>query len=151
MRGEEYRREATTKQARNLRRRATDAENLLWQHLRGRRLQGTKFRRQRAVGPYLVDFYSPDAGLVIEIDGGGHLEQAAADQERTKYLEGYGLKVLRFWNDEVFKQTEAVLECIAAELRRSPSPRPSPLGGEGEVKEASGAYEPSCGMEMPPC
>ncbi len=134
VRGDEYRREATTKQARQLRQRATDAENVLWFHLRDRRLRGAKFRRQRAVGPYVVDFYCADAALVIEVDGGGHLERKEADRRRTAYLESYGLKVLRFWNDEVLKQTNAVLECIAGELGGSPSPRPSPLGGEGEMR-----------------
>lgn len=173
VRGDEYRREATTSQARHLRQRSTDAENLLWRHLRNRRLRGVKFRRQRAVGPYIVDFYCPEAALVIEIDGGGHLEQVEADRKRTAYLESHGVKVLRFWNDEVLQQTETVLECIAGELGVSPSPRPSPLGGEGEkrgrpcnlgeagekrdacrkggVSETPASYGFSCGSGMIAC
>jgi len=112
----------------------------------------------------VVDFYCPEAALVVEVDGGGHLEQMEADRKRTAYLESCGVKVLRFWNDEVLQQTEAVLECIASEIGGSPSPRPSPLGGEGEnggapprfsgegeVNDTRAAYDVSCVTGMFAC
>jgi very-short-patch-repair endonuclease len=100
--------------ARQLRGTQTDAENLLWHILRGRRFCGFKFRRQHPVGSYILDFYCHDAQLAIELDGGGHAveEQMEYDQQRTKELTGAGIRVLRFWNNQVFKQTEAVLEAI---------------------------------------
>jgi adenine-specific DNA-methyltransferase len=98
--------------ARELRARTTEAETLLWHHLRGRRFQNFKFRRQRALGPYILDFICLEAGLVIEIDGGQHVEQQAYDQARTVLIETQGLTVIRFWNHEVMNETAAVLERI---------------------------------------
>lgn len=99
-----------------MRRNATDAERRLWYHLRAKRLQGYKFRRQHVIGPYIVDFVCLDRRLVIEIDGGQHLERRAQDAKRTAFLEQQGLRVLRFWNDEVLKDTEAVLTRILEAL-----------------------------------
>ena len=98
--------------ARNLRARTTEAETLLWQLLRGRRFQNFKFRRQRALGPYILDFICLEAGLVIEIDGGQHGEQQWYDLARTALIETQGLAVIRFWNHEVLNETPAVLESI---------------------------------------
>ena len=98
--------------ARGLRGQMTDAELLLWQHLRGRRFQDFKFRRQRPLGPYILDFVCLEAGLVIEVDGGQHSEQQAYDQARTTLIEAQGLTVVRFWNHEVMNETPAVLERI---------------------------------------
>lgn len=98
--------------ARALRAQMTDAESLLWQQLRGRRFQGFKFRRQRPLGPYILDFVCLEAGLVIEIDGGQHAEQQAYDQARTALIESHNLAVIRFWNHEVMNDTAAVLENI---------------------------------------
>jgi len=98
--------------ARELRAQMTDAESLLWQQLRGRRFQGFKFRRQRPLGPYILDFVCLDAGLVIEIDGGQHAEQQAYDKARTALIESHNLAVIRFWNHEVMNDTAAVLEKI---------------------------------------
>ncbi len=98
--------------AREPRGRSTEAEALLWQQLRGRRFQSFKFRRQRALGPYILDFVCLEAGLVIEIDGGQHSEQQAYDQRRTALIESQGLAVIRFWNHEVMNETPAVLEKI---------------------------------------
>ncbi|MDP2264696.1 MAG: endonuclease domain-containing protein [Hydrogenophaga sp.] len=103
--------------ARELRARMTDAEALLWQHFRGRRFQGFKFRRQRALGPYILDFICLEVGLVIEMDGGQHAEQQAYDQARTAWIETQGLTVIRFWNHEVMNETPAVLEQIWQALR----------------------------------
>ncbi len=98
--------------ARGLRGQMTEAETLLWQQLRGRRFQDFKFRRQRALGPYILDFVCLEVGLVIEIDGGQHVEQEAYDLARTVLIESHGLKVTRFWNHEVMNETPAVLEKI---------------------------------------
>lgn len=106
----------TTKQARNLRQSMTDAERRLWRHLRGRRLDGYKFRRQYPLHPYFADFACPDAGLVIEIDGGQHQRQIDHDRRRTRIIQQYGYRVVRFWNNEVLEDTEAVLEAIRVEL-----------------------------------
>jgi len=98
--------------ARALRAQMTDAETLMWQQLRGRRFQGFKFRRQRTLGPHILDFVCLEAGLVIEIDGGQHAEQQAYDQARTALIESHQLTVIRFWNHEVMNDTSAVLENI---------------------------------------
>ena len=98
--------------ARDLRARTTEAETLLWQQLRGRRFQNFKFRRQRALGPYILDFICLEAGLVIEVDGGQHGEQQVYDQARTALIETHGLVVIRFWNHEVMNEMSAVLEKI---------------------------------------
>jgi len=98
--------------ARALRGQMTEAESLLWHQLKGRRFQGFKFRRQRPLGPYILDFVCLEAGLVIEIDGGQHSDQLAYDHARSALIETHGLTVLRFWNHEVMNETPAVLEKI---------------------------------------
>jgi very-short-patch-repair endonuclease len=104
--------------ARELRGSHTDAENLLWMLLRDRRFCGFKFRRQHPVGGYILDFYCHKRRIAVELDGGGHAaeEQANYDNERTKVLEGAGIKVLRFWNDDVLRNTEMVLEALHGAL-----------------------------------
>lgn len=101
----------------------TPAERLLWSRLRDRRLAGFKFRRQVPVGPYIVDFLCAEARVIVEIDGGQHNlpDARAQDQERTRFLEAKGYKVLRFWNNEVLGNLEGVLTVIL-EACRSPSP-----------------------------
>jgi very-short-patch-repair endonuclease len=98
----------------------TDAERNLWLALRDRRLDGVKFRRQSTIGPYIVDFYLPRIGLIIEVDGSQHatLPGTAVDRVRTAYLESVGLKVIRFDNRQVLLETDAVLEAIWNELIR---------------------------------
>jgi len=100
-----------TPRARELRQQSTDAENLLWRALRNRRFGGYKFRRQHILGPYILDFYCPAAKLAVEADGGGHAEpeQQARDQERARFIEAQGIRLLRFWNHDVLLRTEAVL------------------------------------------
>jgi len=107
--------------AKQLRRNMTDAELLLWRHLRGHRLLGVKFKRQQPLGNYIVDFVCFGNKLVIEVDGGQHLDNRQ-DQQRDTWLRSQGFEVLRFWNNEVLEQTEAVLERIFQVL--SPSPQP---------------------------
>jgi very-short-patch-repair endonuclease len=120
--------------ARELRSTLTDAENLLWLLLRDRRFCGCKFRRQHPVGGYILDFYCHEAKLAIELDGGGHAgdEQVAYDEVRTKVIEGAGITVLRFWNSEVLRNIEVVLESIHAALFPSPGLRPPSPGGRGD-------------------
>ncbi len=100
--------------ARALRKGQTDAEGLLWSRLRSRQLGNLKFRRQRPIGPYFADFACLEIGLVIELDGGQHAENAgvAHDQKRSDIMEALGFQTLRFWNNDVLLQTEAVLEKI---------------------------------------
>lgn len=104
-----------------MRRWQTPAEEILWQELRSRKLDGLKFRRQQWLGPYTVDFYCLDHMLIIELDGPIHDAQQAYDAERTGYLESHGCTVLRFPNDEVFTNLSAVLEQIQAAALRLPS------------------------------
>ena len=105
-------RKVFTKRARELRKKQTDAEWKLWSRLRNRQLSGYKFRRQFAVGPYVVDFVCLERRLAIELDGGQHSEREVYDQRRTKFLAAEGFEVLRFWNPIVFEETDAVLATI---------------------------------------
>jgi very-short-patch-repair endonuclease len=91
--------------ARTLRATMTDAERRLWSVLRSRRLQGYKFRRQRPIGPFIADFACIEHRLVVEADGGQHLE-GEYDARRTAWLEARGWRVLRFWNNEILANTE---------------------------------------------
>ena len=98
--------------SRDLCRNATNAERLLWRQLKVKQVRGVQFRRQHPIEPYIVDFCAIRQRLVIELDGGQHNENAAADETRTKFLESRGYRVLRFWNHEVFLQLEAVMQVI---------------------------------------
>jgi len=100
-----------------LRRDLTPAEQKLWAYLRGNKLNGVKFRRQHALGPYIVDFCSIKAKLIIELDGSQHLEQEEYDLERTAYLKSQGYKVVRFWNNDVMNDIQGVLRAIDVTLR----------------------------------
>ena len=111
----------STQFARTLRHNQTDAERELWQLLRRRELAGYKFRRQMPLGPYIADFVCLSARLIIELDGGQHGEQIAYDSERTKWLEAQSFRVFRFWNNQVFKERDAVLQTILSALT-APSP-----------------------------
>ena len=106
--------------ARRLRRNMTPAENVLWRELRNRRLCGAKFRRQKPMGHYIVDFICDEAKLIVEIDGGQHGIEAsrANDSVRTRWLEARGYRVMRFWNPDVLKNMEGVLSAISEELTR---------------------------------
>ena len=103
--------------ARNLRKNQTDSEKLLWSHLRNRQIAGFKFRRQFPIEAYIVDFACISDNLIIELDGGQHTETADHYEARTKFLNEKGFKVIRFWNNEVFENTEAVLQKIYDVLR----------------------------------
>ena len=117
--------------AKTLRRNMTDAEALLWRHLRAHRLDGQKFRRQQALGPYIVDFVHFGARVIVEADGGQHNE-SVKDEVRDAWLRNEGFQVLRFWNDQILQDTDRVLEMIwAAVTAAAPLPGPSPARGGG--------------------
>ena len=109
--------------ARILRNNQTPAERHLWAALRKRGI-GKKFRRQHRIGNYIVDFYCPALKLAVEIDGGQHdsPESRQYDEKRTRFLQEQGIRVLRFWNNEVLQQTENVLEALWCEVNREAQP-----------------------------
>lgn len=104
------------KRARILRNSATDAERRLWQHLRLKQLGGFKFRRQAPLRGYIVDFLCVELKLVVELDGGQHVEQTVYDERRTGVLQSSGYCVRRYWNDDALLRTTEVLEDILREL-----------------------------------
>ena len=106
----------STTRARELRRQLTDAESQLWSRLRRNQPDGHHFRRQRPIGPFIVDFVCMAKCLIVEVDGGQHADRAEEDASRTAYLEKKGYRVLRFWNNDVLVNTEGVLEVIRAAL-----------------------------------
>jgi len=101
--------------ARRLRKNPTEVEKRLWSRLRGKQLDGFRFRRQSPIGPYVVDFVCPAAKLVVEVDGGQHSE--TADAERAGWLESNGYRVIRFWNNDVLENMDGVIEEIVRVLR----------------------------------
>ena len=119
--------------AKQMRTDATDAERLLWRHLRAHRFGHHKFKRQQPIGPYIVDFVCFSSRVIVEVDGGQHLE-SARDAARDEWLRAQRFTVLRFWNNEVMQQSEAVVEKIALHVPLSPVP--SPARGEGSQTEA---------------
>jgi len=98
--------------AKVLRREMTEAEKVLWKHLRKGNQNGMYFRRQHPYGIYILDFYCFEANLVVEVDGKIHLKQKEYDLERTMYLEASGLIVMRFENEDINNRIEWVLELI---------------------------------------
>ena len=132
--------------AKRLRASVTDAENKLWYHLRNRRFGGHKFVRQHPVGPYIVDFACREADLIIELDGGQHSLRTVSDARRTEILKSHGYRVRRFWNADVLNNIDGVLQIIADDLDKAPSPglryaKPD-LSPKGEVTDATAAGSP---------
>ena len=133
---------ASPKEAKMLRKRQTDVERLLWSHLRSKRMEGVKFRRQHPFGPYIIDFISLEAKLIIELDGGQHSTGSTLEKDkiRDQYCRDKGFKVLRFWNNEVIENKEGVLTVIRqavldaksiwSNTDHTPSPTPPPEGAE---------------------
>ncbi|MEH3105832.1 MAG: DUF559 domain-containing protein [Sphingomonas fennica] len=119
--------------ARAMRNDPTEPERRLWKHLRASQIDGFKFRRQSAIGPYIADFYCPTAGLVVEVDGDTHID-AAADVARDEWFADRGLTTLRVSNRDVIENIDGVLARISAILAastdrtNSPHPNPSPEG-----------------------
>ncbi|MFZ5886831.1 MAG: endonuclease domain-containing protein [Chloroflexota bacterium] len=120
--------------ARQFRKEPTRSEAMLWQALRGKKLDGIKFRRQQPIGNFVVDFYNSVYRLVVEVDGSVHDSQIELDRERQTILEQLGLNVLRVKSEDVEKNLSSVLETIRSkinELKMKTSKSPSPLVGEG--------------------
>jgi very-short-patch-repair endonuclease len=115
-----------------MRREMSEPETRLWFQLRAERLAGVKFRRQKVIGAYIVDFAANEPRLVIELDGDTHAASHGYDSSRTRFLESKGYRVLRFANNEVTQNMDGVLERLAeaiAELKaRPPLPTLSPEG-----------------------
>ena len=132
--------------ARKLRREQTDVERKLWSALRDRRVSGFKFRRQQPIGAYIADFVCFDAKLIVELDGSQHgaSENIAAELARTKFLEGEGFRVLRFWNHEVNQNFEGVLDAILRALTHQ-----SPHLKDQGVERRSRAANPMIFLPLP--
>jgi very-short-patch-repair endonuclease len=96
----------TMRRAGELRREPTLAERKLWAYLRGNKLNGVSFRRQHAIGNFIVDFCAIKQKLIIELDGSQHIDQAEYDRERTAYLESEGYQIIRFWNNDVMNESK---------------------------------------------
>ena len=111
--------------SRSLRRRSTDAEDILWAKLRNKHVDGFIFRRQHRIGPYVVDFVCLKKKQVIEVDGSQHAAEVVleSDNRRTMWFESQGYRVLRIWNSEVLTNIEGVVEIIRRYLNEGP---PSP-------------------------
>jgi len=121
--------------AKQLRQQPTDAEIRLWSRLRRKQLDGLRFRRQAPIEPYIVDFFCPEAKLVVEVDGGQHAEQQDYDDRRTRWLEERGYRGVRFWNNDVLANTEGVLGEILRAVGESPPSLTLPLQGGGNTSE----------------
>jgi adenine-specific DNA-methyltransferase len=119
----------TRGQARTLRHAPTDAERKLWYLLRSLKPLGMHFRRQAPIRPFIADFAWHAGKLVVELDGSQHaVERQTYDQQRTRWLESQGYRVLRFWNNDVLTAPRSVGEAILA-ASKNPTPNPSPQGG----------------------
>lgn len=123
-RGEAWR--GALAKGRELRGNLTEAEKKLWYRIRKKNM-GTRFRRQRPIPPYIVDFICLEKKLIVELDGGQHGEQEDYDRKRTEFLEAQGYRVLRFWNNEVMRNIEGVLQAIDSELEKPALPSPEKL------------------------
>jgi very-short-patch-repair endonuclease len=118
--------------AKYFRKEPTPTEGILWQALRGRKLDGVKFRRQQNIGPFVVDFFAAEQRLIVEVDGPIHDSQQRADQARQEILESLGLRFVRVRTETVERNLAAAVAAIRAELFPHP-PAPSPKMGEGEI------------------
>ncbi len=119
--------------SKQLRKNQTPWESKLWRHLRAKNFGGHKFKRQVPIEKYIVDFCCQKKNIIIELDGGGHADYIThgLDELRTKRLSQKGYKILRFWNNEISKNIDGVLETIVKEINSATSPHPSPTPGEG--------------------
>ena len=126
----------SVKRARALRRRQTPAEDIFWREVRNRQFLGLKFRRQVPIGKYIADFVCEREKLIVEIDGASHVDSTDYDEERTRVLEQFGYRVVRYWNSDLYEGLDSVFR----ELFRL-------VGGEGEQNEDQG-HEDSVSSPM---
>ena len=118
--------------ARRLRNQSTDTERHLWQHLRGKQLAGFRFRRQVPIAGFIADFACLEAKVILELDGSQHAQNVGYDNQRDRLIEAQGFRVLRFWDNQVFLETRAVLDEIMRVLEVScPHPDLPPQAEEG--------------------
>ena len=133
--------------ARRLRRDMTDAERKLWWHLRRLPIEHSYFRRQATIGPYFADFACHERRLIIEIDGAQHNEpeNVVRDAQRSAYLRSHGYRILRFWNNDVLKNINGVMEAILAAVQQSEArPPPLPPPHRAKMRGGRGTERPSC-------
>ena len=114
-----------TMRSRALRREMTEAEHKLWACIRARKVAGVRFNTQFPIGPFVCDFVSRGAKLVIEVDGGQHALTEHEDAARTRFVESHGYRLIRFWNNDVLGNIEGVVAEIERVLADMPSPSPS--------------------------
>jgi very-short-patch-repair endonuclease len=136
----------------------TDAERKLWWHLRRLPIEHSHFRRQATIGPYFADFASHERRLVIEVDGGQHNqpENVIRDTNRSIYLQSQGYRILRFWNNDVLRNIDSVMEAILMAMHHheaSPPPLPPPhraktRGGRGTERHSCVADEAAATREQ---
>lgn len=119
---------------RKLRREMTAGEKVFWAKVARRQFNNLKFRRQHAIGNYIVDFYCPEKKLIIEIDGDSHAEELTIQDDRARedYLESFGYKIIRYQNSDILNSTEGVFEDLIKKLEITPSTSPS-RGGERKL------------------
>ena len=118
--------------AKELRKNSTEAERVLWRHLRSKLMGGLKFRRQEQIDRFIVDFVCYEKHLIIEADGGQHALEKEKDAERTLWLNAQGFTVLRFWNHEILTNSEGVFEMILRQCCAPLPPNPLPQRGGGD-------------------
>jgi very-short-patch-repair endonuclease len=140
--------------ARGLRREMTPQEKLLWGHLRGRRFEAFKFRRQMWLSGYIADFACGEARLIVEADGSQHADNAEYDEQRSAAFARLGWRTLRFWNNEITENLDGVLTLIANALPSPSRPAwppafPSPLEGEGREDPSPSRGEGQPGPQGP--
>ena len=116
--------------ARELRKNQTDTEKKIWGYLRSKQMNSLKFRRQQPIGQYIVDFVCFDIRLIIELDGSQHIKEKEMDEERDHWLKTQGFTVLRFWNNDVMKNTAGVLNVVNDYCCKCPPLTPPIKGGE---------------------
>ena len=110
--------------AKKLREQRTPAEIVLWEALREKQVEGFRFRQQHPIEDYILDFYCPSEKLCVELDGAGHFTDDGLkyDEERTRYLNSFGIRVIRFENNDVFDHTDYVLERIKSYFSKDSPP-----------------------------
>jgi very-short-patch-repair endonuclease len=131
---EVFDKKSTLIKRRILRKKQTKEEEILWNILRGRKINGIKYKRQHGIGEYIVDFYSHQLKLVIELDGKQHLNEdnSEYDRVRTNYFNSLGIEVIRFKNSEILEDINLVIKKIKSYII------PSPLEGEGAQRADEG-------------